>query len=94
MLIWAPSAIADTNDIWLYIAQDNPDAANRTLERLEDAGGRLLRFPRSGRIGQIAGTRELVVWRTPYILVYRIRGHDVEIAHVVHGARQWPPGKR
>lgn len=91
MLIWAPSAIADTDAIWLYIAQDNPNAANRTLDIIETAAVRLVRSPRLGRTGRIAGTREFVIWRTKYILVYRLRGKDIEIAHVVHGARQWPP---
>jgi toxin ParE1/3/4 len=51
----------------------------------------LAEFPRVGRSGRIPGTRELVVLRTPYFLVYRIDEPLVEILRVVHGARQWPP---
>jgi plasmid stabilization system protein ParE len=47
-------------------------------------------FPRSGRSGRIAGTRELVISRTPYIAAYRIAGDTVRILRVLHGSRRWP----
>ncbi len=36
------------------------------------------------------GTRELVIPRTSYIVVYRVRGQWVEILALQHGAQQWP----
>jgi toxin ParE1/3/4 len=39
-----------------------------------------------GREGRIAGTRELVVRRTPLIVVYRVQVGRVEILRVLHGA--------
>jgi len=45
---------------------------------------RLLDFPESGRIGQVPGTRELVVTNLPYIVVYRVNGDTVEILRVMH----------
>jgi len=50
----------------------------------------LARYPESGRPGCVAGTRELVIRRTPYIAAYRIAGDTVRILRVLHGAQQWP----
>jgi toxin ParE1/3/4 len=47
-------------------------------------------FPRLGRTGDRAGARELVVARTPYILVYPIGGDVIEIVRVLHGAQRRP----
>jgi toxin ParE1/3/4 len=52
---------------------------------------RLSGYPESGRPGRVAGTRELVVARTPFIVVYRVERHAVLILRVLHGKQQWPP---
>jgi toxin ParE1/3/4 len=46
-----------------------------------------------GRVGRVAGTRELVLSRTPYIVIYELRGPDEEIyiLRLLHGAQRWPP---
>jgi len=46
-----------------------------------------------GRLGRVAGTRELVLSRTPYIVIYEFRGPDEEIyiLRLLHGAQRWPP---
>jgi toxin ParE1/3/4 len=51
---------------------------------------RIGQMPYSGRIGRIEGTREGVVPRSPYIVVYEIAGQAVEILGIWHGARLWP----
>jgi toxin ParE1/3/4 len=47
--------------------------------------------PELGRAGEIAGTRELVVSGTPYILVYEISddGSDVSVLNVIDGRSDW-----
>ncbi|OYW97824.1 MAG: hypothetical protein B7Z15_22745 [Rhizobiales bacterium 32-66-8] len=42
-------ARADQNAIWLYIAADNMAAADRQIDRLHDAFGRLADYPVAGR---------------------------------------------
>lgn len=39
------------------------------------------------------GTRELVIGRTPFIVVYRVRTRAarIELLHFLHGSQQWPP---
>jgi toxin ParE1/3/4 len=73
-----------------YISQDSPTAADRMVVAILDAVENLKRFPALGRPGRVAGTRELVVSGTPYIVPYRVRGDTVELLLVLHAARQWP----
>jgi addiction module RelE/StbE family toxin len=91
MAIWAPQALADLKEAWDYIAEENEPAADRILATIETAGNRLERFPFLGRPGRAPGSRELTVPRTRYFLVYYVQPAGVEIARVVHSARQWPP---
>ncbi len=77
-------------DIHEQIAADNPAAATRIVERIRIAVERLQQFPAIGRSGRVAGTRELVVAGTPYIVAYRIKGESVEIITVLHSAQRWP----
>ena len=73
-----------------YISQDGHTAAERTVLAILNAVENLKRFPALGRPGRVAGTRELVVSGTPYIVPYRVRGDTVELLLVLHAARKWP----
>ena len=73
-----------------FVARDNPSAARRLVARIAASVEALGDHPHLGRPGRITGTRELVVAETPYIVPYRVRGDDVEILAVFHGARRWP----
>jgi toxin ParE1/3/4 len=46
--------------------------------------------PGLGRPGRVAGTRELVIPLTPYIVPYRVRDDAVQIITILHGAQRWP----
>jgi toxin ParE1/3/4 len=73
-----------------YISEESPAAAARTVTAIVEAVAHLSRFPSLGRPGRVAGTRELVVTGTPYIIPYQVRGDAVEILRVFHAARKWP----
>ena len=53
---------------------------------------RLAHFPRSGRNGGTPNTREIVVPKLPYIIVYRIKLDCAEIVAVFHAAEDRPRG--
>ena len=74
-----------------YIAEHNPAAAARLEQRIIDATDQLVEHPHLGRAGRVPGTRELVVARTPYIVVYEIDRDVVRILRVLHTAQRWPP---
>jgi len=73
-----------------WIARDNPNAAIEAILRVEEATGRLADFPHMGRAGRAAGTRELPVAGTPFLVVYAVSGRDVRVLRVLHGAQNWP----
>jgi toxin ParE1/3/4 len=77
-------------EIISYIADENPDAAERVEDRLVAATRHLLSHPEMGRPGRVPGTRELVVASTSYIVPYRVRGERVELLAILHTARPWP----
>jgi addiction module RelE/StbE family toxin len=87
---WSPTVISDLESIRDYIARDSPSAARRVANRIKDSADRLLRFPASGKVGRVAGTRELVVPGTSYIAAYIVQGEEVQIAAVLHGKQRWP----
>jgi toxin ParE1/3/4 len=87
---WTTNAYTDLRTIIEYITEDDEAAAGRIGRRLWDAIRRLTAYPGMGREGRVAGTRELVVPATPYIVAYRIVGATVEILAILHGARRWP----
>lgn len=69
------------HDVWAAI--DMGDALHSAVSRLAD-------HPAMARPGRVAGTRELVVVGTPYIVVYRVEAPVVVILRVLHGAQRWP----
>jgi toxin ParE1/3/4 len=93
---WTDPAQTDFLEILSCIARDNPAAAERIGRRLLSAVDALAAQPRLGRPGRIAGTRELVIPRLPYVAIYRIveaarsAASQVEVLRVLHGARRWP----
>jgi addiction module RelE/StbE family toxin len=89
-LVWAQHALADRDAIFKHIEAESPRAAVNVDEQIVAAVRRLLEFPESGRPGRVAGTRELVVPRTPFIAAYVVTADRVRILRVSHGAQVWP----
>ena len=90
-VVWSRRAIRNIRAARAYIARENPVAATVVTERIIQQVELLLKFsPGIGRPGRIAGTRELVISRTPYVVVYRIAAGNVDILAVIHHARDWP----
>jgi plasmid stabilization system protein ParE len=84
------AALANLDAEAEYIAEDNPAAAGRLVQRIFLLVDLLQENPAMGRPGRVSGTRELVVPETPYIIPYRVRSNAVEILRVFHAARRWP----
>ena len=89
-LRWARAASRHLEEIADYIARDRPAAADSVIRQIVEHSEELVDYPQIGRAGRVDGTRELVVVGTPYIVVYRVRGGEVEVVAVFHGARKWP----
>ncbi|MCQ4633674.1 type II toxin-antitoxin system RelE/ParE family toxin [Shinella sp. CPCC 100929] len=89
-LTWSAFALSDRDGIFTYTEAVNPSAAILIDERIVGATRRLIDFPASGRVGRIAGTRELVINGTPYIVAYTVAETTIRILRVLHGAQEWP----
>ncbi len=89
-VIWFKRAILDLIAAKDYIIQDNPRAAQQTVQRIKDKVSLLSEQPGIGRPGRVPNTKELVVDRTPFILPYRVRDNKIEILRVLHTSRRWP----
>ena len=85
-LVWTEQAYQRLAAIEAYVAQDDPTAARRLIERLVQRADRLRRFPEMGRpLPEVPGSglRELIEGR--YRLVYRSTPTAVQILTVFEG---------
>jgi plasmid stabilization system protein ParE len=85
-IVWLEDAIVSLEAIRGYLRQFNPEAADRFVQRLVDAGNSLAAFPNRGRLTD-DGFRELVSV-SPYVLRYRVADDTVYIARIKHGRQQ------
>lgn len=81
----------DLDDIWEYIAEDNPDAADRWLEKLFEAFDDLARNPRIGHRRKDLTPYPVLFWPVgEYLVIYRAQKALIEIVAVTQGARDIP----
>src|SRR5262249_32633741 len=77
----------DLIEIWSYIAERDPAAADRLLDALQARWQLMATQPRSGapRDDISPGLRPLVVGQ--YLSLYRVTSNEVVIIRVIHGRR-------
>ena len=86
------TAVADLEDIFDYILQDNPSAAASMLEKFDAAISRLAGnpylgvVPRDERLRRL-GYRMLII--ADYLVFYVVKPHTVQIRRILHGARDY-----
>lgn len=83
----SPAAQTDLDDVWLYIAQDNPQAADRFLDTLEEKLAMLTTHPNVGRKCDELGPGLQRFPVSAYVVFYRFQAEHMEIVRVLHGAR-------
>jgi toxin ParE1/3/4 len=90
-VLWSPEAEADLIGIWRYLASEtSSEFADRQLQSLEAAAGRLADWPRTGRSREelAANLRSIVC--EPHVIFYRLTESAVQIVRVLHGRRDLP----
>lgn len=82
------SAQTDLLEAWLYIAEENQQAADRVLDDIESEANTLLRQPLMGRARPELGDG-VRTWptSTPYILFYLADDEGITVLRVLHHAR-------
>jgi toxin ParE1/3/4 len=85
---WTDEAQRWLNDIYEYIAADNPDAAARTVEAIYERAQNLKRFPELGaRYGGSPLRHVRVLLYEHYRIAYLVKDDgNIDILGVFHGA--------
>ena len=80
-------AEADLDELWVYIAANSPDAADRMVDAVLESSRMHVRFPNMGqsRAELRPGLRCFVV--SPYVVFYRPIEDTIEVLRILHGAR-------
>ncbi|HQS97689.1 MAG: plasmid stabilization protein [Novosphingobium sp. 17-62-19] len=91
-VVWSDGARDDYFEILRYIAEDDPDAAERVVRAIGKTGAALADFA-TGHPSRVSGTYEKSVLRLPYIMVYALSEGDTSltILRVIHTSRNWLP---
>ena len=89
-IVWSTRAVRHLSQLRAFIARDRPGAARETACAILSSVELLAEQPGLGRPGRLAGTRELVVPGTPYLVPYRVRDDRLEVLGVFHGRQRWP----
>jgi plasmid stabilization system protein ParE len=91
-LVFDDAALADLEDIFSWIAKESARTARVVIDRVFASIEQLAFAPYMGRPGREEGTREWVVPRLPYIVVYEVlvERDELLIIAVFHGAQDWP----
>ncbi|MGO6852619.1 type II toxin-antitoxin system RelE/ParE family toxin (plasmid) [Rhizobium leguminosarum] len=92
-LVWRAKAESDRKKAIQFITDQNVGAAISQLDEIERQTDLLIDQPGIDRPGRIDGTRELIISRTSFIVIYRVgqKIKQVEILRLVRGAQKWPP---
>jgi toxin ParE1/3/4 len=89
-LRWSMPAAEDLERICEWIERDNPEAARRLAKTIYEGCERLRQFPHLGRASRrMSGRRELGFSPLPYVAVYQVKEHAVEISRIFHAAQNW-----
>ncbi|TAN46651.1 MAG: type II toxin-antitoxin system RelE/ParE family toxin [Methylococcaceae bacterium] len=86
-VIHTRKARSDLLSIWSYIAEDNPDAADKLLDAIDKKCALLGENPRLGqaRADIAPAMRHFPVKN--YLILYQERPSGIEVVRVIHGSR-------
>jgi toxin ParE1/3/4 len=86
-ITWSRQARDDLDEIWLYVALDSMDAADRLIDRLTDAVRPLQSFPTMGMARPEFAQDVRAVVSGNYVIFYRMTPRGVRIDRVMDGRR-------
>ena len=77
----------DLVEIWSYIAEDNPEAADKLIRNVESRCSRLARSPLLGTSREQLSPRLRSFPHGNYVIFYRPEEFGIIVVRVLHGAR-------
>ena len=90
-IVWSPVAMGRVSEIAVYIAQDNPVAAESWIETVFQKVEELKAFPESGRVVPEIGNktiRKLIYGN--YRIICRLEEKKISVLTVRHGKQILP----
>jgi plasmid stabilization system protein ParE len=91
---FTPQAVSDLLEIWTFIAQDNPEAADRVEEAVFKACDLLADSPLAGSVRKDMTPLPLRFWvvhpYSKYLIVYDPEKKPLQVIRILHGARNLP----
>ena len=89
--VLSPEALSDLQNIWDFIATENPAAANQMVDELFNAFQHLAEWPGSGHTRHDLTQKNVRFWPVrSYLLVYREKPLPLQIVAILHGSRDIP----
>lgn len=89
--VLSPEAVDDLHTFWNFIAADSEQAADRMIDELFDAFTGLARWPHKGHRRPDVTRRDVLFWpEGDFLIVYRPSREPLQIAAILHGARDIP----
>jgi len=82
--------VADLEHISNYLKEQHPQYRLATMRKLYEAIRSLKQSSDRGRPGSEHGTREFFFAPLPYVAVYRVDEHSVQVLRVYHTAQDRP----
>ena len=80
---WTPAAALDLQHINDYLQEHHPRHQKPTVRKIYSAVQSLKEWPYLGRPGRVLAP-------LPYIGVHRVRGDNLEVLRIYHGAQDRP----
>ncbi|MBR1210165.1 type II toxin-antitoxin system RelE/ParE family toxin [Bradyrhizobium sp. JYMT SZCCT0180] len=81
-------AAAQIEEALEYIEAESPQAANHMRGRLQALFLLLEQHPHAGQATDVPGVRRLTVSPYPYLIFYRVTGHEVIVQRMRHTSRR------
>jgi toxin ParE1/3/4 len=86
-VIHSQQAREDLLSIWLYVAEDNPRAADRLLDDIDKKCDLLGKNPKLGQARPDIASQMRYFPVKNYVILYQEQPSGVEIVRVLHGSR-------
>lgn len=89
-ILWSNPAKDSFHQHIEYLLVRTPQGARAVNTAVIAAIEQLERSPYMGRPGRWENTRELIIQKYPYLVVYRVKNSLVEILYIHHTRQFWP----
>jgi plasmid stabilization system protein ParE len=90
----ADRARLDIQSIVSAIANKHPFHVTKFITRLGTLLDNIAAFPEIGRESERQGVRQIPLRGYPYVVVYQVSRKAIYITRVIHGAMDWPSGRK